>query len=129
MEFLKKLTELAHDVSIGLARQYRDKTIEYAKIKAATYYAEGMRVLRKQFILLLSLIFCLLLTCVSLVVIPTAIIALMPWTRELKLLSVAIYGVFVLLAPVAALLYVLSEKKWLEMTKSNEFLEKALHGD
>ena len=61
----RKYAGLLYDLTFGLARQYQEKTVELAKIKAAEYYLQAMKHVRRHLLAIVSIVFCLLLVAVS----------------------------------------------------------------
>lgn len=126
MDFFRKLSkfsDLAYDVTVGLVQQYRQKALEFARLKAASYYLEGVRLLRRQCLLFLALAFCITLASITVVVVPIALFSLMPWPLRMRLVAIAVYGLFALMVPLGIVLRYTSEKKWLEFAKSVPFFE------
>ena len=83
---LKKFTDLLFDATVGLVREYQRKTVELAKITAATYYLQGIHTLRKHCISLCLVFFSALVLVVTLVVTPVALLMLAPWSIPVKMI-------------------------------------------
>ena len=125
---LKKWTDLFVDATIGLVKQYQNKTFSLAKIKTAEAYVKAVKILRQQFITLCAILFCVSLIAVSLVVIPVVLIFCAPWTLQVKVSLTCLLAVTSVFLPLIGLRHILSEKKWMEFTKAADLVDSALNG-
>lgn len=109
-----------------LKQAYLEPTLRLLKIRAAIYYLEGIKTARQVLILLCTLIFVITLIGAGLVLIPLALLLFMPWQPETKAIVGLVIGFIYLLIPAIALLFLLSEKRWMKLTGTNDILKKLL---
>ena len=119
----RKYAGLLYDVTFGLARQYQEKTVELAKIKAAEYYLQAMKHVRRHLLAIVSIVFCLLLVAVSIVVFPVALIALSSLSAQAKFVSIGALGVVYLVFSLIVISSLFSEKRWMKLAGSSEWVE------
>ncbi len=122
-EFLKRLTEMAYDATIGLAKSYQEKTVTLAKLHAAQIYMKFVQGARKQIATIAGAVFCAVIAAVGLVVIPLALILLSDLSRNWKLVWIAALGVVTVAVPLTVFFMVFSEKAWLKFSKSQKIME------
>ena len=123
-----KLSDLAYDATIGIAKEYRKKALELVKITAAAYYIQALSILRKHFLLLFLLVFTVVLLAVTAVVVPVAMVLAAPWTSTVKLVCLAVLGVVYSASILAGLSHLFSEEKWMKASGFQELLE-SIHTD
>ena len=121
--FWTKLSDLAYDATIGLAKLYQKKTLEFIKISAASMYLQGLKMARKHMLLLFSGIFAVLVLAVTVVAVPLALVMVSPWTAGVKALLIAGIGLVYATATFLALRSVLSEEKWMKASGFQEFVD------
>ena len=121
---LKKLTDLLYEATVGLIEGYQRKSLELAKIAAASCYAQGVRALRKHSILLFLLVFCIVMLAASLVITPFAVVLLLPIGRMARLAAVCVLGIAYIGASLYFVLHLFSEKKWMQFSGFNGLMEK-----
>ena len=124
MEFIGRFKNLLYDLTIGLVKNYQEKTIQLAKLEAASFYVKAIQLIRRQCVALCGIFFCLAVAAVGLVVLPAVIILVLPVTTGLKVALLALLSVIEIVIPLVLLSHCLSEDKWLEFTKSKELLEE-----
>lgn len=110
-----------------IKQTYLEPTLRLLKVRVAIYYLEGIKTARQILILLCLLIFVITLIGAGLVLIPVALLLFMPWAPETKALVGLAVGLVYLLIPVVALFSLLSEKRWLKLTGTNDVLNKLLN--
>ena len=110
-----------------IKQTYMEPTLRLLKVRVAIYYLEGIKTARQILILLCLLIFVITLIGAGLVLIPVALLLFMPWSPETKALVGLAVGLVYLLIPVVALFSLLSEKRWLKLTGTNDVLNKLLN--
>ena len=120
---IKRFAGLFYDVTVGLAKQYQEKTVQLAKIKAAEYYLQAMQHVRRHLLAVLGIVFCLLLVAVSLVVFPVALIALSTLSVNAKLFSICGLGLFYLIFSLIVISSLFSEKSWMKLAGSSEWID------
>ena len=115
--------DLAYDATIGLAKQYQKKALELVKITAAAYYVQGLKVVRKHLLLLFLFLFSAALLAMTVVVVPVAMVLVAPWTPVVKVISLAVLGMFYSGAILICLRSLFSEEKWMKASGFQEFLD------
>ena len=118
-----KLSDLVYDATIGLAKQYQRKGLDLVKINLATYYVQGLKVLRKHSLLLFLFLFSAMLLAVAAVVVPVAMVLVAPWTPGIKIIGLVILGVFYVGAALVCLKDIFSEEKWMKASGFQELLD------
>ena len=126
MDIFKKLKELFIDSTVGLIKQYQAKSIDLVKIEAAAFYIRILQLLRRQALILTLLLFLVVMVAAGIVIVPLVLLALSPWPREVKLVITFLLGASDILIPLFLLTHFLSEKKWMEFTKSDELMESVM---
>lgn len=121
---LKKLTDLLYEATVGLVEGYQRKSLELAKIAAASCYAQGLKALRKHSIFLLVLVFSVVMLAASLVIMPFAVVLLLPIGRAARLAAVCVLGAVYIGTSLYFVLHLFSEKKWMQFSGFNGLMEK-----
>jgi len=124
MKLPKNLTGSLLVAALGLSKRYQRKAVDLAKIKGASYYLQGVKVLRRQCLVVLATIFSLILLTAGLIVLPAAVIGYSSWAAGIKMLATC--GLALVYAGLAcAILYhFFSEVRWMEFTKANQLLSE-----
>lgn len=127
-DVLRKLGSIAFDATLGLVKQYHEKTLQLVKLEAASFYITGVKALRKQVMAVLAMHVCLTVLAVAMVLIPVLLVLFAPISYGLRVGLVAVLGVLYIGIPAFALSKLTSEKTWLELSKSNEILSSITNG-
>ncbi len=107
-----------------LKSTYLEPSLKMLKLRAAIYYLEGVKGAHRILILICLLVFVITLIGAGLVIVPLALLFFMPWEPITKaIVGICIGGIY-LLGPVAALISLLSEKRWMRLTGANKVLRK-----
>lgn len=107
-----------------LRSTYLDPSLKLLKLRAATYYLEGVKGAHRILILICLLVFVITLIGAGLVIIPLALLLFMPWEPSTKAVVGIVIGAIYLLVPAVALISLLSEKRWMRLTGATEVLRK-----
>ncbi len=126
MDLVKKFKELLLDATVGLFKQYQSKSIDLVKLEAAAYYLRIIQLLRKQVLVLAVILFVVATAAAAVVVVPFVWLAFAPLSREIKLFLAILLGVIDIGVPLAVLAHFLSEKKWIEFSRSDELMQSVL---
>ena len=121
---LKKFADLLFDATVGLAKEYQQKTVELAKITAASYYLQVIQALRKHCVSIFLVIFFTLTLVVTVVVTPIALLMLAPWNIAVKMAAVCVLGILYAAVSLYFVMDLFSEKRWLRFSGSEELVEK-----
>ena len=97
-----------------------------AKIRAVIYYLEMIQAARKSVIILGALIFCFVIMAVGAVLIPLALCLFMPWQPQTKALVACTFGAVYLLAPLIVAIVLMSEKRWMRMTRAGMLMKDVI---
>ena len=125
--FIERLRGLVYDSTVGLLRQYQDKAIELLRIEAASFYVKLLQMLRRQVILLVTIVLCLLMIAIGVFALPLAVIYFLPVSPLAKAALVLVFGALYISIPLLSLRSMLSEKRWMQASGSEEFLSKVLN--
>ena len=101
-------------------------SIRRAKIRAAIYYLEMTQTARKTLMLIGGLIFCLVMMAGGAVLIPLALCLFMPWQPQTKALVACAFGAVYLLAPLLVAIVLMSEKRWMRITRADVLVKNVL---
>ena len=126
VDAISKLKDQFFESTFGLLFHWKKNAITLAKIQAASFYVKAVQSFHRQVVALVAVIFVLLLLAVAVVVSPYMLILFAPITPSLKFLLICVVTVLELVVPSIILSMFLSERKWMEITKANEFIEKVL---
>ncbi len=126
MDILRKLSETIFDSTIGLLQAWQKSSVQVVKIEAAKVYLKTIQKVRRQSLLLVSMLFCLLILAVAVVVMPVVLLVLSPLAVVTKfklacaltVLEAGIAGFF--------LWSFFSQKNWMKITRSNELIADAV---
>lgn len=103
---------------------YVEPSLRLLRLRAASCYLEGIRGARRILILVCLLVFVITLICGGLVLVPVSMLLFMPWEPGTKAIVGIGIGVAYLLVPAIALVFLLSEKRWMRITRVTEVLRK-----
>ena len=117
------------DATVDLVKQYQARSVDLVKLEAAACYVRGIQILRRQVVLLAAVLFLVATAGVAVIVVPLVWLALAPWPAEVKLWLAALLGVLDIGLPLGALAHLFSEKKWMELSRSDELMENVLKKD
>jgi hypothetical protein len=109
-----------------LRETYLQPLIRMVKAQAAVVYLEAIKGARRVLILLCLMIFTITLIGAGLVLIPLALLLFMPWEPQTKAIVGIAVGAVYLLVPLAAMLPILSEKRWMAVTGAGDTVKKLL---
>lgn len=120
----KRFQDLFYDVTVGLAREYQRKTLELARITAASYYLQAVKLLRQAAITLFCVTLASVVFAVAVVVVPVVLVLMSPLSATAKWWTVAGLGVLDAAAALVYLSFLFSEDRWMKLTKAQEFVEQ-----
>ncbi len=123
---VRRIQGLLFDATIGLAREYQRKTLDLARITAATFYLRAVKGARKAAIVIFLVTLASVVFAVALVVIPVVLVLISPWTLGQKMTAVALLGILDIAAASFYLINLLSEENWMKVTKSQEFVDEIM---
>ncbi len=122
MDILKKAADFVWDSTIGLLRQYQDKSIQLAKIEAVSFYVKSVKMLRRQIFVILLVMGALVMLALGLLVVPIVLILCMPWSLMVKAMTIFLFGALYVAVPGTFLWVALSEKKWMEFSMADKWM-------
>lgn len=122
-DWFEKIGEFFYGTTIGLLKQYQEKSVELAKLATATAYVHSIKTIRKYCLYLLAAFLMLVVLAFAIVVVPLAFIALGPWSANAKLVALALFALIYLVVPLVLLKDFLSEKRWLQLSRSEKILQ------
>lgn len=111
-------------ISDWLKRVYVDPLLRMMKVQIAIGFLEGVRAARRILLLVVLLVFVITLIGGGLVLIPLSLLLFMPWSLLTKAIVGSVIGLLYLLVPLAALVPLLSEKRWMRITSANKVLKQ-----
>lgn len=119
MGFLKGLL-------FALAGKYIQTAIDVVKVEIAMAIIRAIGGIRRLLIILSLWAFMLVLIAAGLVMIPVALCIYMPWAPETKLIVMLVFAALYIGLPLIALLTLLSERRWMQMFKVNDLIERVM---
>ncbi|MCG3176794.1 MAG: hypothetical protein MOGMAGMI_01758 [Candidatus Omnitrophica bacterium] len=126
-QFVEGLRRVVYDATVGLVRDYQTKILELVKIEAATLYVNLLQALRRQVILLVTVLLCLLMIAIGVFALPLAVIYFLPLTPLVKAALVLVFGALYITVPLLALRSMLSEKRWMQSTGTEDLISRVLN--
>jgi hypothetical protein len=126
-DVLKGIKDIFVDGAVDLVRQYQAKSTRFVQIKALTWYIQAIKGARIQVLALTGAIFLVVVAASALVIAPITLVLLSPWTREVKIIVVAVLGVIDIALPLAILAHFLSEKSWMKFTQASRLMDEVLN--
>ncbi len=126
VDILKGLKGLVIDGVVDAVKQYQSKSASLVKIKATLWYIQGVQLLRRQTLVFALILFLVVMAALAIVIVPFILLAIAPWTQNVKWTVALLLGLADIAVPLLLLARLFSEKRWMRFTKSNELLENAL---
>ena len=96
--------------------------LELLKVKAAIAYLSIIRGTRRFVIMLAVLVFCAVILACGFLLIPIALLLFMPWEPHTKAIVGIAIGAAYILVPLIVAAVLLSEKRWLRVSRADELL-------
>ena len=106
----------------GRIESYCCTMLELLKIKAAITYLSIIRGARRFVIMLVMLVFCAVILACGFLLVPIALLLFMPWEPHTKAVVGIIIGAAYILVPAILASVLLSEKRWLRISRADELL-------
>jgi hypothetical protein len=103
-----------------------EPSLRRAKIRAVIYYLEMIQTARKALMILGALIFCFVIMAGGAVLMPLALCLFMPWQPQTKALVACAFGAVYLLAPLIVAIVLMSERRWMRMTRADKLVKDVL---
>lgn len=101
-------------------------SIRRVKIRAVMYYLETIRSARHAVITLGVLAFCMAMMAGGAVLVPLALCLFMPWQPLTKALVACAFGAVYITVPLAVAIVLMSEKRWMRLTRADALLKNVL---
>jgi hypothetical protein len=106
----------------GRIESYCSTMFELLKVKAAITYLTIIRGARRFVIMLVALVFCAVVLACGFLLVPIALLLFMPWEPHTKAIVGIIIGAVYILVPLIGASVLLSEKRWLRISRVDELL-------
>lgn len=100
--------------------------VRRTKIRAAIYYLESVRSVRQIVIVAGALVLCFVMMAGGAILIPLALCLFMPWEPLTKAIVASAFGAVYVIVPVALAVTLMSEKRWMKLTKADKLLSNVL---
>ncbi|HTL70315.1 MAG TPA: hypothetical protein VL404_03390 [Candidatus Eisenbacteria bacterium] len=123
---LRKLSGVLYDVTVGLLQQYKRTTIGLARIELATLYVRAVKLLRQECMIFTLLLFAMIFFANVFAVIQMAILLYAPWSVAGRIAAAIGFSVLSAVLPLLAVLKFFSQKRWMEITKAEELIQRAM---
>ncbi len=126
--FIRRFGDVLYDVSVGLLKQYKRTTVDLAKIELASYYVRAIKIIRKECMISTLVILGVIIFANMLGVIQFAILLYAPWSIPARVAAALGFGIVCAVIPLVIVLQLFSERRWMAVTKADEFVAKAMSG-
>ncbi len=123
---MKSIVDTLLEAAFGIVKHYQEESVALAKIEVAALYLKSLKIVRRQFLALSCLLFCMVVLAAALVAIPVALLFYAPWDFSVKAWALGGLAILYIGIPSILLVRFFSEEKWMEMSKSNEFMKEAV---
>jgi len=101
-------------------------SLQRAKLRAVMYYLETIRSVRQAVMTLGVLALCMAMMAGGAVLIPLSLCLFMPWQPQTKALVACAFGVLYVAVPVVVVTVLMSEKRWMRMTRADDMVRNVL---
>jgi MFS family permease len=106
----------------GRIESYCSTMLELLKVKAAITYLSIIRGARRFVIMVAVLVFCAVILACGFLLVPIALLLFMPWAPHTKAIVGIAIGAAYVLVPLILAAVLLSEKRWLRISRADELL-------
>lgn len=124
--FVRKFGDVLYDVTVGLLRQYKRTTIDLAKIELASYYVRLVKIVRQECMISILIIFGVIIFTNAVGVVQMSIVLYAPWSVPARILAALAFGIVSAVVPLLIVLRFFSQRRWMEITKADEFMARAM---
>jgi ABC-type multidrug transport system fused ATPase/permease subunit len=125
---VRKLGDLAYDVTVGLLKEYKRTSIDLAKIEVATLYLKIVKFIRQECMISVLIVLGAIMFANIVGVLQMAILFYAPWGIGWRIAVALLVGLVAICIPLAVSLSFFSQRRWMEITKADEMLERAVGG-
>lgn len=129
MKVQKIILNLLLFIFTDLLKQYEQTSRDLVKIKTLNYYIKGVKVMRLAYLGIFMLLLLFIFMINGFFAIHLAFFYYMPWSRDVKLLAIFSLGGCYFLIPLGIYIYYASQKKWMRLSKADEFVREAVDSD
>lgn len=124
---IDKIRQFLYDSTIGLADQYRRRSIELVKIHAATVYLQVVKAMRQYLLAVFAMLFLLLVAAIAVVVLPALLILALPVSAAWKMAGILLLALIDVAVPALYLKRLFSEESWMKLCRADEFVKDAMN--
>lgn len=125
---VRKLGDMAYDVTVGLFKEYKRTSIDLAKIEVATMYLKIVKFVRQECMISVLIVLGAIMFANIIGVLQMAILFYAPWGVGWRIAAALLLGVVAVCIPLAVSLKFFSQRRWMEITKADEILNRAMAG-
>lgn len=129
MKIEKVFFNLLVFVFTDVLNQYKQASVDLVKIKALVYYIKGIKIARYLYLGLVLLLVLFICMVSGFLLIHVAFFYYMPWSRDVKLLTIFALGICYFLIPLGIYIYYASQRSWMKLSKADELMHKVLDRD
>ncbi|TLD42346.1 MAG: hypothetical protein JETT_1378 [Candidatus Jettenia ecosi] len=129
MKIEKVFFNLVLLIFTDLLKQYKQESVDIVKIKALMYYIKSVKIARFAYLGLFLLLVLFICMVNGFLLIHVAFFYYMPWSRDVKLLTVFVLGICYFFIPMGIYMYYASQRSWMKLSKANELMHKVLDKD
>lgn len=126
-DFVRKLGDVLYDVTIGLLKEYKRTTVDLAKIELATYYVKAVKLIRQECLISTLILFGVIIFANVMGIVQMAILLYAPWSIAARILLALSFTVVCSVVPLLIVLRLFSERRWMAITKADEFIARAVN--
>lgn len=100
-----------------------------ARIRAVIYYLESIKTARQVVLVMAAVMLCFVIIAGGAILIPVALCLFMPWPPMTKALVAGAFGAVYIAVPLVVALVLMSEQRWMRLTRANELMKDAIETD
>ncbi len=125
---IRKLGDMAYDVTVGLFKEYKRTSIDLARIEIATMYLKIVKFVRQECMITVLIVLGSIMFANIVGVLQMAILFYAPWGVGWRIAAALVLGIIAICIPLAVSLSFFSQRRWMEITKADEMLNRAMCG-
>jgi hypothetical protein len=123
---VRKLGDMAYDVTVGLFKEYKRTSIDLARIEIATMYLKIVKFVRQECMITVLIVLGSIMFANIVGVFQMAILFYAPWGVGWRIAAALALGVIAICIPLVVSLKFFSQRRWMEITKADEMLNRAM---
>ncbi len=123
---VRKLGDMVYDVTVGLLKEYKRTSIDLARIEIASMYIKIVKFVRQECMITVLIVLSAIMFANIVGVLQIAILFYAPWGVAWRIAAALVLGIVAICVPLAVSLSFFSQRRWMEITKADEMLSRAM---